>query len=579
MSPKAESSVVVPTEDAAHLAVKKKTRYHRWVSWFFLDSWAIEYLAITTAIASLAAIGATLGVYNGRPLQAWHHAIRLNTVLSTLATIMKGSMLLPVCASLSQLKWLWYTRDGRSLQAFEIFDGASRGPWGATRLLFFLRFWHIASLGCAVTLLSSASGVFVQQSVGYPLLKVVQQGITLVPYAQSFSLHDDISPSLVGQPLMAALYDGVYSTNLSHSITSVTASCPTGNCTFPSYASLAVCSRCHDVSALLTYTYDPGNGLGAIYNWTLPNGLSLVNAETAVTFINLTSTTLNDDALAVYYRSLGTIVNASIIIGNANGGGSQPPESAWDCVLSFCAKSYNSSESLGIYTEVVLDDFEDPGWTLSPDNTQLSFNLPTTQLTSVGTQNRTFAVAYYDLLKVRVAYTTSLSGVSGIDVGANPYYTSDIAQGIYYKGSDVPRTFADIEEALTNTLRGISQENIEGTVWALEAYIQVTWLWLLLPLITMLLSLVLLILTIWRSWRSGVPYWRSSALAVMEHGINTSVLRDAADEASRQSSAFLAAAVGKETPGDLEVWAKETRVKLRRQGSPNEGFRFGLTAA
>src|SRR5271170_1475415 len=99
MSPKTESSVVVPTEDAAHPAVKKTTRYHGWVNWFFLDSWAIEYLAITTAIASLAGIGATLGVYNGRPLQAWHHTIRLNTVLSTLATIMKGSMLLPVCAS------------------------------------------------------------------------------------------------------------------------------------------------------------------------------------------------------------------------------------------------------------------------------------------------------------------------------------------------------------------------------------------------------------------------------------------------------------------------------------------------
>src|SRR5436309_3473095 len=115
--------------------------------------------------------------------------------------------------------------------------------------------------------------------------------------------------------------------------------------------------------------------------------------ETAVTFINLTSTTLNDDALAVYYQSLGTIANASIIIGNANGSGSQPPDSAWDCVQSFCAKSYNSSESLGLYTEVVLDDFEEPDWTFSPDIAQLSFDLSITQLTSVGTQIRTFAVA------------------------------------------------------------------------------------------------------------------------------------------------------------------------------------------
>lgn len=82
---------------------------------------------------------------------------------------MKGFLLMPVCACLSQLNWLWYTRQAKALEDFQIFDVASRGPWGAVQLLFRLDFWHMASIGSLVTLLSLASDAFVQQSVSYPL--------------------------------------------------------------------------------------------------------------------------------------------------------------------------------------------------------------------------------------------------------------------------------------------------------------------------------------------------------------------------------------------------------------------------
>jgi Protein of unknown function (DUF3176) len=167
---------------------------------------------------------------------------------------------MPVCACLSRLKWLWYTRKVKSLQDFQTFDMASRGPWGAIQLLFRLKFWHIASIGSLVTLLSLVSDSFVQQSVSYPPRISSQiNGIATVPYAQGFGSNNTPNED-ISQNLLAAIYDGVFAKNLTRSSSSLTACCPTGNCTFPSYASLAVCSHCQNVTAFLrtTISSDPG---------------------------------------------------------------------------------------------------------------------------------------------------------------------------------------------------------------------------------------------------------------------------------------------------------------------------------
>jgi len=43
-------------------------------------------------------------------------------------------------ASISQSKWLWYRQDEpHPLKDIQLFDDASRGPWGAVVLLFSIR--------------------------------------------------------------------------------------------------------------------------------------------------------------------------------------------------------------------------------------------------------------------------------------------------------------------------------------------------------------------------------------------------------------------------------------------------------
>jgi len=74
-----------------------------------------------------------------------HHRIstkslQINSVISFFATIAKLSLSSAVGAAISQSKWLWYRQaKPRRLQDLQMFDDASRGPWGAVQLLISLR--------------------------------------------------------------------------------------------------------------------------------------------------------------------------------------------------------------------------------------------------------------------------------------------------------------------------------------------------------------------------------------------------------------------------------------------------------
>jgi len=136
-------------EATAHPRIK----FWDWV----LDSWALSYAALSLSFALLASVLFILGYYNGRPLSDWQHPLSFNTVLSILATVMKGSTMLATTTALSQSKWTWYHTSKRPLQDFRVFDDASRGPLGAAQLLVRLRLWRLASLGAVVTLLALLS--------------------------------------------------------------------------------------------------------------------------------------------------------------------------------------------------------------------------------------------------------------------------------------------------------------------------------------------------------------------------------------------------------------------------------------
>lgn len=51
-----------------------------------------------------------------------------------LTAIVEGTMLVPIAAAMGQLKWIRFKRP-QDLLDMQEFDDASRGPWGAGKLL------------------------------------------------------------------------------------------------------------------------------------------------------------------------------------------------------------------------------------------------------------------------------------------------------------------------------------------------------------------------------------------------------------------------------------------------------------
>jgi Protein of unknown function (DUF3176) len=561
------------------------TKLGRFWTWLATDSWTLEYAALIVAMVSLASICIILEIYRDRLSSEWKHSVTLNTILSTLATVIKGALLLPVSACLSQSKWAWYYREKKPLQHFQIFDAASRGPMGAAWLLCQINSWHLASIGAIVTLIALALDAFVQQSVTYPLRSVNETAS--VPFSQSYpptGMNQADYNYEVEQSMKAAIYDGVFYANTSVTGAAVSANCPTGNCTFPDYASMAVCSQCHDITSLITSVCIPANfGIKIPGNCTmqatLPNGLTMRNGigeqitnSFHFNYLNMsTNSTLNKDD-AMISRSL---VNVTMLISNVKVAKVPDYEllyrntMAFDCIFHFCVQKYAGEVSKGFFSEVITDKFigYEP-----PYNEYWEPSVVTIPKGHIlRDSNHTFSVDWQTKMAIGKYLAGLFSGVGkGRSVDDAQWFDSDVLEAIFLNGpARVPQTFANVATSMTNNIRLKSETLTFGTAIASDTYIHVRWVWLLLPLIMVVLTAVLLALTVWQSRRWDIPNWRSSALAVMAYG-----LQETEVSALRVRDVGL---TGKEKISELERWTKGVHVSLRRRGHARQDY--GLVPA
>jgi hypothetical protein len=106
-------------------------------------SWSLEIFAISISAASMVAVIIVLAHENKKSLASWQFTFSLNTVISALGTLARTTLAFAMSACIGQQKWSWLHRRSDSVVAFERFDEASRGPWGGTRLFFWLRFRYV----------------------------------------------------------------------------------------------------------------------------------------------------------------------------------------------------------------------------------------------------------------------------------------------------------------------------------------------------------------------------------------------------------------------------------------------------
>jgi hypothetical protein len=100
-----------------------------------IRDWTWELVAWVLATLSIAAVMLLLIFFDGELVSAWESRIGINTMVAVLSQAAVSALLVPITASISQLKWIWY-QDRRDLSDLEAFDHASRGPQGSLRFLF-----------------------------------------------------------------------------------------------------------------------------------------------------------------------------------------------------------------------------------------------------------------------------------------------------------------------------------------------------------------------------------------------------------------------------------------------------------
>lgn len=106
---------------------------------FVIEWWVQELISWGFSAVCMMTIVGVLWHYDNKTLPQWKLGITLNVFISTFSNLARASLLLPTAEALGQLKWNWFRRESKTMLDFEIFDSASRGPWGAFVLLIRMR--------------------------------------------------------------------------------------------------------------------------------------------------------------------------------------------------------------------------------------------------------------------------------------------------------------------------------------------------------------------------------------------------------------------------------------------------------
>jgi hypothetical protein len=138
------------------------TKAISWWWWWEIGAAALSMLSMLLIIVVLVKI-------NNRPLQTWRLPIQPNSLIAIFTTAGKTAMMVPAAACIAQLKWRHFHRRARRLNHLQLFDDASRGPWGSIMMIYGIRSQALlASAFAVITLVALGIEPSAQQILAFP---------------------------------------------------------------------------------------------------------------------------------------------------------------------------------------------------------------------------------------------------------------------------------------------------------------------------------------------------------------------------------------------------------------------------
>ncbi|KAH0845429.1 hypothetical protein FOPE_11293 [Fonsecaea pedrosoi] len=216
-----------------------------WWNRMSLDNWLWELSAALLCICILIAIVAILLVYDNRAVPDLPEGLTINAIISLLAGFAKAALLAVLASAIRQEKWLWFIGKPRPLNTVDAFEEASRGPYGSTLLILSRRGSLQALVAALVTVLALGFEPFLQQ-----VLNTVVRDNPVPSQPASIraptSYNESVIGNLGGSGLSLNALIGAFG-GASGAIPNPV--CPSGNCTWPVYNTLALCTMCTDMTS------------------------------------------------------------------------------------------------------------------------------------------------------------------------------------------------------------------------------------------------------------------------------------------------------------------------------------------
>lgn len=445
----------------------------------------------------------------------------------------------------------------------------------------------MASIGAIATILALGVDPIVQQTLSIRLNVLEAINNATLGRAQSFlqwdiqdySVRQDLSPGVNGDSdpdpsshvllpppeMVAAMFDGMFSGD--GGPTRLTSGpslfCPTGNCTFQPFQTLAVCSRCENITDALNHTCSftaAGSvqgppGVSTLCEYTTSNNLKMnrtFGPNTVSTSCSLPSvgpppypqSILNFTGIwsgeSPYYGADGPpydiieMGKAQVAALSTNG------VTATQCFLYWCVQTMLAKVVNGRIEETVNDTWFNR--TTTPPNRDFktfAVSVPSNEVVIMqppppepeDTSSR-FLIARHasealaDWLIAHLTVTTSRNwgdfGSSSDVFNVNPEYENERL----LLSANITKMFENIAASMTNTLRntriedqssnpaaGINVSNAGlaiGTATSHEVVVSVHWPWLAFPIILFLIALSFFVLILLSTSRHRMEVWKAS---------------------------------------------------------------------
>ncbi|KAK6083870.1 hypothetical protein SCUP515_01566 [Seiridium cupressi] len=544
-----------------------------------VSSLAMEIGALTLALTCLVGLVLLLRQYDQKPPPEWAlgpWGVTLNAVISVISLVFRASLLGAVAQCIGQFCWVWFSTQSRPLNDISYYDGASRGALRSLRLLFRLRFIHFASLGAAITLVATITGPAFQQTVIYQfrpaidpseqayavaanrwggsivagsefvnackLMRIIPAGVANQTLTQS----DVITP----HDMEAAIRIGIMSSNLL-SLPDPPFNCPTGNCTWDPFSTLAIGTKCLDITDSISLNCSATDVDRCIF--AAPNDpllSAMLEKENSSSIAMVVKTGLADDLITMPEPSFQnlTVLLAMVqwIKASTTAVYVEPASTleAFRCVFYAAVQELQVKVVNGVYSEEVLQEHTLPDdtpedyamtgdfWNAAKSSSDVVFTLPFAK--SPPNRDTTFVLpsrAFWSLSS-ELWHPALLSGDVGISGSNGPISDSDLVLSLY-KADNITRAMYTMTKSMTAAIRAnrtnilqarennsqliAPEEAVNGTVWVQQQFVRVRWGWVAFPAVLIIIATIFLVATVMTTRAKHIGFWKTSPLTLLFH--------------------------------------------------------------